>query len=255
MHAFLASVRFQGWSIRRNPGDLLMLVTGAFFTVIFVSITLNADRPDLLGHAVLAPILIQLWMTGVTLGGEIIDRERSLGTLEATVAAPANLQTLVLGRIVTITGLGLVPVAEVWLVTWVVFGVVPPLHHPAVFVVGIVATSIAMACTTTIFAALFVLARSAVQFTNAMGYPFYILAGLMVPVAMLPEWLQPLSRAVFLSWSADLLRDALSVEPVADVGLRVAVILALGAAGYVVGRVLLRAVLDRVRALGTTTYA
>ena len=52
-------------------------------------------------------------------------------------------------------------------------------------------------------ATVFVLARTAMLFTNALGYPFYILGGVLVPVAFLPGWLRPVSRLVFLSWSSD----------------------------------------------------
>jgi len=100
-----------------------------------------------------------------------------------------------------------------------------------------------------------VLARSARIFQNSLSYPFYVLGGVLVPVALLPGWLQPLTRVVFVSWSADLLRDSLSAAPIADPTLRLAAVLGLGATGLGAGIFLLRRVLVRVRALGTLTYA
>src|SRR5206468_2583677 len=75
-------------------------------------------------------------------------------------------------------------------------------------------TAVAMAGTSAAMAAIFVAARAARRFANALGYPFYILGGLLVPITFLPPWLRPLSWLTYLYWSAGLLRDALSAQPV-----------------------------------------
>lgn len=255
MLAFLAAARMQLWRVARNPTDLLMLVTIPFFTVIIMSITIEAGRQDLLGHAVVAPILIGMWMFAVMLAGDIVDEERWTGTLEPLVATPAGLQPVVLGRILTISGLGLLPVAETWLVAYLVFGVAPTVAHPWHFAGALVATSIATGATATVFAPLFVLARSALYFKNAMGYPFYILSGSLVPVSSFLEWLEPLSRVIFLTWGADLLRDAVLAPEVGAFGARVAIVLGLGLAGGLFGRYLLARILRRVRETGTLGHA
>jgi ABC-2 type transport system permease protein len=66
---------------------------------------------------------------------------------------------------------------------------------------------------------------------------------------------RPLSRLVFLSWSYDLLRATLRPGPVEQLAPRLGAILLLGAAGFVVGGLLLRTVLRRVRELGTLPLA
>jgi ABC-2 type transport system permease protein len=76
-----------------------------------------------------------------------------------------------------------------------------------------------------------------------------------VPVSFLPDWMRPVSRVVFLSWSADLLRDALRQPDVRAVPLRLSMILLLGAGGHLVGRRLLRGVLRRVRTDGSAGWA
>jgi ABC-2 type transport system permease protein len=77
----------------------------------------------------------------------------------------------------------------------------------------------------------------------------------MVPVSLLPSWLEPVSRVVFLSWSSDLLRDALTPGTVSHLLPRLGAILALGGAGYLVGFVLLRRAVDRLRRTGSLNYA
>ena len=77
---------------------------------------------------------------------------------------------------------------------------------------------------------------------------------MLVPISFLQAWVRPISRGIFLSWRADLLRDSLRPAPVPDVLPRLAVILLLGAAGLVAGRWMLGVVLRRVRNLGTLGF-
>lgn len=119
----------------------------------------------------------------------------------------------------------------------------------------LVAAAFAMSGTAVVIAAVFALARSSRIFQQSLTYPFYVLGGILVPIAFLPAWVRPFSRLVFLSWTADLLRGSLSPAAVPDVALRLAAVVALGLAGFLCGTVLLRRILDRVRALGTMTYA
>src|SRR6266536_1985118 len=60
---------------------------------------------------------------------------------------------------------------------------------------------------------------------------------------------------VFLSWSAGLLRDSLRPGPVQQVPLRLGAIVALGVAGFLLGRYLIERLLRRVRGLGSLGHA
>ena len=98
-------------------------------------------------------------------------------------------------------------------------------------------------------------ARNAVTFSNSASYPFYVLGGILVPVSVLPHWIQPLSSIVFLSWSADLLRAALRPTPMHDFAFRLGMVGVLGACGLAIGAWSMRVILLRVRGngeLGTT---
>lgn len=135
------------------------------------------------------------------------------------------------------------------------FGIPVPVPHPVVFGVTLAATAVAMAGTSVVFAAVFIWTRSARTFQNSLSYPLFLLGGAMVPVALLPAVLHPVSRAVFLSWATDLLRDSLARGPVDQVVLRLGAVLALDAVGYVAGFALLGWVVNRARATGRVGYA
>lgn len=135
--------------------------------------------------------------------------------------------------------------------SWVVFGIVVDIEHPLVFALTVLVTAFAAAGTATIMASLFIVTRSARTFQNSLSWPFYVLGGVLVPVSFLPDWLEPLSAVVFLSWSADLLRASLAPEAVHDVGSRLAVIVLLGACGFAIGFALLARMIHQARRTAT----
>jgi ABC-2 type transport system permease protein len=251
----LAACRLQVAFARRVPAQLMVLVTTPLVASIFLSLTVHAGRRDLVVNAVVAPALIGLWFVSLDLAGGMIDGERWGGTLEQLVAAPAPLALVVFGRTLAIVAVGTLTFAESWLVAWLLFGVPVRLVHPVAFLLAAAATAFAMAGTATLLSAAFVLSRSAAMLQNSMSYPFYILGGVMVPVALLPGWLHPLSWVVFLSWSGELLRASFAPPPVAWLAGRLAAILLLGGLALGAGLLLVNRVVDRVRQQGTGRYA
>jgi len=248
---FAAGLLLQLRMIREHRDYALDLVRTPLFAVVFLLLVGHADRPDLVVNAVVAAALTGLWGMGLIISGEIIDQDRMLGTLELTVATPASLPTLLIGRILGTVAISTVAVAEVWLVTVVGFRLPLPVHHPGVFVAAVLATAAAMAGTSLLMSTLFVATRTARTFQNSLSYPFLLLGGVFVPVDQLPGWTHGPARLVFLSWSSDLLRDSLRAAPVPAVGPRLGMVLGLGLVGFAGGLLLLRRVLARIRLAGT----
>jgi ABC-2 type transport system permease protein len=131
------------------------------------------------------------------------------------------------------------------------FGVWIDIEHPLTFLLTLAATAFAVSGTAVIMAALFVLSRTPRTFQNSLSFPFYVLGGVLVPVSFLPDWLEPVSRAIFLSWSADLLRDSLDEAAVDDVAARLGIVVLLGAVGFAIGYALLARTLHRARTEGS----
>lgn len=251
MRTFTAAFRLQLQVIRSDPDYVMPLVTVPMFTVIFLAIVKHAGRDDLTAYAALAPVLIALWALSLYVSGEIIFRDRQDGVLESAVAAPARFPVVLLARVLAVTTVALLAFPEVWLVARLAFGVGIDVHHPVAFATTLALTVFATSGAGVIMASLFVVARSVRNFQNALTYPVYVLAGVLVPVSVLPDWLEPLSRAIFLSWSADLMRDALAAAAVDQLASRLAALAALGFANFAVGYVVLTWTLRRVRVSGT----
>ncbi|MFF2546250.1 ABC transporter permease [Kitasatospora sp. NPDC058063] len=253
MSARLLAVGF-GFQLRqiwRSPDTAQVCVNAPLYTLVLLAITEYSGRGDLAAYGVVAPTLMALWAMSLDLAGQIITEERILGTLEGLVASPAPLSVLVIGRLAAVTMVGLVAYLEAWLVAGLGFGhwIVP--EHLLLFVAAVVLAGLAAAGTASILSSLFVLVPTARTIQNTLTYPLYLLGGVMVPVAFLPDWLRPASDLVFLSWAGDLLRDSLlSAPPAAPLG-RLLVLTVLGAAGFAIGSLLLHRVLLRVRRLGT----
>ncbi len=255
MHGFVAGVRLQLRILRAHPDGLIPLFTAPLFTIIFLAIVRHGGRHDLEPDALMAPVLMTLWWFALFQGGSLITEDRWQALLEPVLAAPAGLATVILGRIAAVMCIGLVGFFEVWAVGEAVFGVGIPLEHPLQLALTLLATVYAMAGTAVAFAALFVLTRNAYTFMNSASFPFYVLGGVFAPIAILPGWMQPLSSAIFMSWSADLLRASLKPPAVGDFWSRFSMILFLGTSSFLVGRALLSLVLRRMRATGELATA
>jgi ABC-2 type transport system permease protein len=237
--------------IREHRDYALDLFKTPLLAVVFLLLVRHSGRPDLVVNAVVAAALTGIWGMGLLVSGEIVDRDRTLGVLELVVAAPVSMAVLLIGRVLGTVTAGAFVIAEVWLVSAGVFRLSVPVRHPAVFAAAVLATALAMSGTSLLMAALFVATRTARTFQNSLSYPFLLLGGVFVPVDQLPGWLHPPARLIFLSWSADLLRDSLRSPAVSSVLPRLGAVVLLGLAGFAGGLLLLRRILRRVRREGT----
>jgi ABC-2 type transport system permease protein len=250
----VAGFRLQMMFYRGYPQMWIPLLTAPLYTIIFTMVVRHSGRADLSSYAVVAPFFMSLWWFAIFHGGLVIQNDRWEGTLESHAAAPVGFAYSVLGRILAVMTVGLASFGEVWLFGRYVLGAPITIRHPWVLAATLLLTAFAMGTTALFFAGLFVLARSAVTFSNSASYPFYVLGGILVPVTLLPGWLQPLSRVVFLFWSARLLRASLAPAPVPGALTDLAMVAVLGCAALVLGVALLNRILRRVRGTGELTF-
>jgi ABC-2 type transport system permease protein len=251
MTLFAATFRLQGRMMLSSRDYWVDLVRAPLLAVVFLALVRHSGRADLIANGLLAPVLMAVWSMALLISGEIVDADRWLGTLEPLVAAPVPFGRVVGGRVLFTTAVSLVTALEVWLVAVLGFRITPQVHHPAVFALALLATAAATAGAASLMAALFVATRTARTFQNSLSYPFLLLGGVFVPVGSLPAWTHAPARLIYLSWSSDLLRDAMDPAAVTGVAWRLGMILGLGAALLALGRLILRRVLRLVREAGT----
>ena len=246
----LGSVRAQFNMSRRNVEDLLPAIINPTFTLVLMAVFVYVGRRDLAAHSLVAPLLLSVGGMAFFVASELMAREQYSQTLELSVASPAPFPVVLFSRIAVITSLSLIAIAESWLILRFVFGASLTIYHPWVFVVATLLTAFAAAGTALITAALFCFARTARTYQNTVQYPVYLLSGMLVPVTVFPDWLEPVSRIIFLYWSANLLRD--SMQPAAPEGVLAGLgaIAALGVGSAFVGSVLMVRMLNYLRREG-----
>ena len=231
------------------------LFTAPLFAVIFLAIVRQSGRYDLQPDALMAPVLMTLLWVALQHAGTLMAGDRWQALLEPLLAAPTNLATVLLGRIMSLMCFGLLSFFEVWVVGKLVFGVSIPFEHPLVLVTTLLCTALAMGGLAVAFSALLVMTRNAYTFTNSASFPLYLLGGVFVPAAVLPDWIQPVSTVLFVSWSSDLLRASLREAPVEDFWPRLGMVMLLGVLSFALGRTILHLVLRRMRASGELAKA
>ncbi|MFD5515495.1 ABC transporter permease [Streptomyces sp. NPDC127066] len=251
MSLLAAAGRFQGRLVLTHRDYLIDLVRTPLLATVFLLLIRHNERPDLLANGLLAPVLMGVWSMAMLISGEVVDNDRWLGTLELQIAAPVDFARVVLSRVWVSTAISLLTVLEVAAVAILGFGTVPHVPHPGVFTVALLATAVATTGTATLMAALFVATRTARTFQNSLSYPVLLLGGVFTPLDRLPEWTHPVGRLIYLSWSSDLLRDALGPAAVTSVGWRTGVVLGLGLLTGAGGWFLLGRVVRLVRENGT----
>lgn len=250
-----STVRAQLQMSRRNVEDLLPVLSIPLATVITLAILVNARRPDLGSYAVVAVVLMTLSQMGFFVGTELIAQDRQNQTLELIVASPASYFVLLGTRIFVLTAIGIAGFAESWLIARLVFGITIPVHHPLLLMTTLLLTTCAVAATAMIFAPLCSFGRTPRTIQNAIGGPLFLLGGVLVPVTYLPEFVQPISRGVFLYWAAELLRDSLRPEEPADAAFRLLMIVILAGIAGATGFTLVRRLLTHLRREGTLGLA
>jgi ABC-2 type transport system permease protein len=253
--AFVAGFRLELRIIRSHPDALMPLFIAPLFAIIFMAIVRQSGREDLEPDALLAPVLMTLLWVALQHAGTMMAGDRWQAVLEPMVAAPTSVATFLFGRIMSLMCFALLSFLEVWAVGRLVFGVSIPFEHPPELVLALGITAVAMGGLAVAFSALLVMTRNAYTFTNSASFPLYLLGAVFVPVTFLPDWVQPLSSVLFVSWSSDLLRATLHEEPIDDFWARLGMIVLLGAITFAIGRALLHSVLQRMRANGELSLA
>ncbi len=251
MSLLAAAGRFQGRLVLTHRDYLLDLVRTPLMTVVFLLLVRHSGQPQLIAYGLLAPVLMAVWSMAMLISGEVVDSDRTFGTLELLIAAPTSFARVVLSRVWVTTAISLVTVVEVGAVAYLGFHIVPHVYHPVVFAAGLLATAAATACSACLMAALFVATRTARTFQNSLSYPILLLGGIFVPLGRLPDWTHPIGRLIYLSWSSDLLRASLAPGTVGSWAGYVAAILGLGALAGLGGWFVLARVVRMVRETGT----
>ncbi|MEK4059844.1 MULTISPECIES: ABC transporter permease [unclassified Paenibacillus] len=169
------------------------------------------SNPTNLGEKIIIGTgLMNLWSSILYSSASDLERERSMGTLEAIYSAPVDFKIILLGKIIGNITLGIIST----LISFVFITLVLNLHiqitNPFLFSVSYIATIITFIIISLICSLIFTLSRNSRLLMNCLEYPFFILCGFVFPITLLPKQVQYLSYLLTPTWSTLMLKKSMT---------------------------------------------
>jgi ABC-2 type transport system permease protein len=237
---------------RSTFDGLLAVLWPLFFATVAFFMFRSGHGSSTLGPIGLAAAVMGIWTATSVPASSALQRERWFGTLELLVVAPRHLALILLPITLAASTIGLYCVAGTLLWARVLFGIHITIVHPLLFGIGLIAMVVTIGTLGFLMAVCFVGSRRAWSIGAALEYPIWLICGFLVPVSILPGWVQPISWALGPTWGMRAIREA--AYGGAPLG---PLLLALALAGIylAVGVAVLRVVLDSARRHATLSLA
>jgi ABC-2 type transport system permease protein len=229
----------------RSAFDGLLAVLWPLFfaTVAFFMFRAGAG-PNTLVYASLGAAVMGVWTATSLPSGSALQRERWHGTLEILAASPTHFALILLPITVATSTIGLYCLATTLLWGRVVFGIDVTIEHPLLFALAIPAAILSIGALGFVLAVSFVRYRTAWALGAVFEYPVWLVCGFLVPLALLPDWVRPISWLLAPTWGMNAIREsALGGSPLPDIAMCVT----LGGAYVGVGIAVLETVLRAAR--------
>lgn len=203
-----------GWlfHLKNLSNSLFFVLVSVLQPVIFASIAFfmwrAGDRPGTLLYVALGAGLMGIWSSTLFGSGGAIQWQRWQGTLEILVASPAPFLLVLVPLTLATSSIGLYSIAATLLWGRLFFGVPLEFAHPWLFALALPTTVVALALLGLVLASTFVLYRNANAFSNLLEYPVWLVTGLLVPISLLPGWVEPISWLIAPTWGIEAVRAA-----------------------------------------------
>jgi ABC-2 type transport system permease protein len=243
-----------GWMLQfkmilRSPFDGIgNVIYPLFFATVAFFVFRAGHSPRTLIYASFGAAVMGMWSSVSTSAGATMQRERWWGTLELLVAAPRHFSLVLLPATLGLATLGVYNLAATLLWGRLLFGVHLTIAHPLLFALAIVGTVLSFGSLGFLFAVSFVRYRFAWVLGNFFEYPVWLICGFLVPLALMPGWVGPISWALAPTWGMNAIREsALGGSPLPDLG----ACLALGLGYLMLGVLVTDRVLRAARVRGS----
>jgi ABC-2 type transport system permease protein len=206
--------------IMRSPFDGIgNVIYPLFFATVAFFVFRAGHSPRTLVYASFGAAVMGMWSSVSTSAGSAMQRERWWGTLELLVAAPRHFALVLLPATLGLATVGIYNMAATLLWGRLLFGVHLSIAHPLLFGLAVLGTALAFGGLGFLFAVSFVRYRFAWVLGNFFEYPVWLICGFLVPLALLPGWVHPLSWALAPTWGMNAIREsALGGSPLPDLG-------------------------------------
>jgi len=178
-----------------------------FATTAFFMYRAGRDEHTLL-YASLGASVMGIWSATSTSASSVLQRERRPGTLELLAGAPTNFAFVLLPISIAMSTVGLYSMVATLLWGRLVFGIDMHLVHPLLFVLAIPVTIASVGALGFLLSVACARYRSAWALGNSLEYPVWLICGFLVPLALLPSWVGPISWLLAPTFGVRAIREA-----------------------------------------------
>jgi ABC-2 type transport system permease protein len=189
--------------------------------------------------------MMGVWSTTLFGCGGAIAWQRWEGTLELLVCAPTRDDLILVGQTFGAVVFGFYGIAATLVWGVILFGMPIQATFPLLLPLSLLAAIISLGSLGMLIATSFVLYRHANALGNLLEYPIWLVTGMLVPLATLPVWVQPISWLLAPTWGMEAIRGA-TINPQPPM-LAIAMCFVLAIGYYVAARYMLVFVLDKAR--------
>ena len=211
----LIRVCLLGWILHfkmqsRAPFDVMSAAVWplVYATLAYFMFRAGGEPQRTLLLASIGATVMGIWSITTVGAADAIQRQRWQGVLELLVAAPAPFWSVLLPITIATSAIGIYSLVSTLLWGRFVFEIPLELQHPALFVLSIPPTIISIGLLGFLMATVVVRFRAGWAIGNMFEYPVWLVTGLLIPVALLPGWLQPVSWFLAPTWGMHALSES-----------------------------------------------
>ena len=243
-----------GWVLHfkqesRNPFFLwIVICTPVIYATMAYFLFKGGQEPSTLVAAAVGSALMGIWSLTTTAAAASLQRQRRQGILELLVASPTPFWATFLPITIAIATIGIYSLGTGILYVRFLFGVPVSVDDWLAFAVAIPPTIFSIGMLGFVMGSAFVRFRAAWMIGNLFEFPVWTICGFLIPLALLPNWVEPIAWLLAPTWGMSALRNAaLGASAWPDI----AMCTLLSIVYAVIGGVLLRAFLRLARERAT----
>lgn len=180
------------------------------FLLAMVMIFLSSGGTSIEGPVVLQAVLgggvLGMWANSLFSSSSSVSFDRINGTFEPMLGSGTRIIYILVGRSLWSTLIGLLNAFAVFAIAEVMFGAGMNIHNPILFFLALLMTMLSLSSVGLLISTLFVLTRKGGTISSVLEYPIYVMSGALVPISMLPVWMQPVSLTLAPTWGVDAIK-------------------------------------------------
>ncbi len=220
----LSGLRIHFIQMSRSVSEVVSIT---FWPIIYATIAyymFGAESdPNVLLTASLGASVMAIWSSVAFSAGGAIELQRRLGTLELLVAAPVPFGAVLAPITIATSAIGVYALGATLLWGRLLFGISLHFEHVLLFALSLPVAIVAIGMLGLILAATLILYRAALFLGASFEYPVWLVTGLLVPLSLLPGWLEPISWLLAPTWGMRAIREsAVGGSPLAAIAMCVA---------------------------------